>query len=342
MSPYLKSALTWLSVVLGLTVFFVLRYAMVQGVFTGAALVTPGGCRAIATSLKNPQDLQIDPAHDAIFVSALNRGAPNSDPHDGLYLLKLDDPAAPPVRLAGTPIDFHPDGFSLYRAPGGGETLMVIDHKPNGRHMVEIYGVDFSGEAPRLSQQFVVQSGAMVSPNDLAAVGENQFYLTNDHVTKEAFGRFGEDYLLWPHADVLLYNGGGFRIAAQRIAMPNGILARGALLYVTATNERRVIAFSREDFTGNLTEAGSLSIPARLDNLSADAAGNLIVAGEAKPGIAQVFRVRVGPDGVPLSYETIFSDDGHLLKSASAAAVYGGHLFIGSAEDSKMLECDVK
>jgi hypothetical protein len=342
-SPYAKSALTWLSVIAGLIVFFALRYAMVEGFFNSGTAITPEACRPIAAGLQGPQDFQIDPAHDAMFVSAINREAKQaySDPHDGLYLLKLDDPSAQPVRLAGTPIDFHPDGLSLYRDQGG-ETLMVIDHKPNGRHMVEIYSVDFSGNVPVLSQQSVVQSGAMVRPNDLAAVGQNQFYVTNDHVTREPLGRFAEDYLLWPHADVLLYNGMGFRIVTQRIAMPNGILAKGALLYVTATNERRVIAFNRQDFTGDITEAGSLSIPARLDNLSTDVAGNLIVAGEAKPGTAQIFRVHLGPDGVPVSYETLFSDDGHLLKSANSAGVYNGHLFIGSARDSKMLECDIK
>jgi hypothetical protein len=208
--------------------------------------------------------------------------------------------------------------------------------------MVEFYDIDFSGDAPKASQQSVVQSGAMVSPNDLAAVGENQFYVTNDHMTHDQLGRFAEDYLLWPHADVLLYNGMGFRIATQRIAGPAGILARGSYLYLAAANERRVLVFNREDFTGNLDQADSLSLPARLDKLSADAQGNLIVAGETKPGSAQVFRVRLGPDGKPLSYDTIFSDDGHLLKGASSAVVSNGHLFIGSSKDSKILACDIK
>ena len=52
----------------------------------------------------------------------------------------------------------------------------------------------------------------------------DQFYVTNDHVTQTALGRFAEDYLLWPHADVLFFNGTGFRIAVQRIAFPNGVL----------------------------------------------------------------------------------------------------------------------
>ncbi|HWC62285.1 MAG TPA: hypothetical protein VG501_01605 [Rhizomicrobium sp.] len=340
MSPYAKSALTWASVIAGLIVFFGIRYALVQGVFNSVAEITPGTCRPVAPGLKGPNDLLIDVAHNLLLIAA--RDGRNPDPHDGIYLLKLDDPAAPPQRLAGTPADFHPTGLSLYRDASGKETLMAIDDGPNGRKMVQFYGLDFSGEAPTASQESVVQSGAMVSPHDVAAVGENQFYVTNDHVTHDRLGRFAEDYLLWPHADVLLYNGMGFRIVTQRIAMPSGILARGAYLYLAAANERRVIALSREDFTGNLDEIGSLSIPARLNHLTADAQGDLIVAGETRPGSAQVFRVRLGPDGKPLSYETIFSDDGHLLKGASSAAVHDGHLFIGSAEDSKMLECDFK
>jgi arylesterase/paraoxonase len=343
MSPWAKAGLTWIAVVTLVAVFFALRYEMVRGAFTSLAAVSPGICRDIAIGVHGPEDFEIDAVHNVIFVSSLNREAApaNSDPHDGLYLLKLDDPAAPPTKLAGTPLDFHPHGISLFRDDNGGETLMVIDHKPGGRQMIEIYGVDFAAGTPKLSQQSAIQSGVLVSPNDLAAIAPDRFYVTNDHVSKTALGRFAEDYLLWPHADVLAYNGMGFRIAAQRIAFPNGVLARGGLLYVTAMNERQLLAFSRLDITGDLTPIGALSLPARLDNISMDAAGNLIVAGQGKPGSAQVFRVRLGPDGVPLNYETLFSDDGHRLDGASSAAVTGGHLFIGSARDSKMLECDM-
>ena len=89
------------------------------------------------------------------------------------------------------------------------------------------------------------------------------FYVTNDHVTRTALGRFAEDYLLWPHADLLYFNGTSFRISVQRIAFPNGVCVTpdGGHLYVAVTNERRLIAFSREPFFGNLTEIGSLSLP---------------------------------------------------------------------------------
>ncbi len=344
MRPLAKSALTLASVLAGLAVFFVIRHAMVQGFFTGVSPLSPGVCTAVANGLAGPEDFEIDAAHNAIFVSASNRtgATPNSAPKDGLYLLKLNAPSAPPVKLAGTPADFHPHGISLYRAPDGALTLMAINHRANGGQSIEIYDVLFDGETPRLSQQIATQGGLLVSPNDLAAVAPDKFYATNDHVTRTKLGRFAEDYLLWPHADVVVFNGMSTRIAVQRMALPNGILARGKYLYVTIMNERRLMAFSREDFTGNLTEIGSLSLPARPDNISADAQGNLIIAGQAKPGSAQVFRVKLGADGVPLSYDMLFSDDGTRLNGASVAAIQGGHLFIGSARDSKMLDCQIQ
>jgi hypothetical protein len=344
MRPLAKILLTWAAVIAAVAVFFAGRYEWVQGAFNRFEPVSPGICRAIAIGVHGPEDFEIDAPHNAIFVSSIDRqvARPNSDPHDGLYLLKLDDPAAAAVKLAGTPLDFHPHGINLYRDSDGRETLMVIDHKPSGRQMIETYAVSFDAGTPKLTSQSAIQSGVLVSPNDLAAITPDKFYVTNDHVTKGALGRFAEDYLLWPHADVLAYNGMGFRIATQRIALPNGVLAKGGFLYVTAMNERRVLAFTREDFTGDLTGIGALSLPARLDNISMDAAGDLIIAGQGKPGSAQVFRVRLGPDGVPQSYQTIFSDDGHALNGASSAAIYGGHLFIGSARDGKMLDCDTK
>jgi hypothetical protein len=336
--------LTWLAVLAALAVFFTGRYEIVQGAFNRVAEVLPGACRAIATGIHGPEDFEIDASHDALIISSLNRQAPrpNSDPHDGLYLLKLSDPAAAPQKLSGTPLDFHPHGISLTHDENGAETLMVIDHKPTGRQMIEIYALNFDGATPKLSQQTAIQGGLMVSPNDLAAVAPDKFYVTNDHVTTGALGRFAEDYLLWPHADVMAFNGQSFRIATQRIAFPNGVLANKDLLYVSAMNERRLLAFRQNEFTGDLTAIGGLSIPARLDNINRDSAGDLIVAGQARPGTAQVYRVRLDRDGLPQSYQLIFSDDGHLLAGASSANIYNGHLFIGSARDNKMLDCDIR
>ncbi len=338
MSPWTKSGLTWLAALCLLALFFVVRYQMVQGRFQSVASVKPAVCRAIASGLPGVQDLAVDNVRGLLLISARNPANPGAS--DGIYSVKLSDAAARPVRLKGAPPDFHPGGMDLYRGPDGADQLMVIDHKNNGVTMLEGFGLSAAGDM--LSPQTTVRSGQLVGPADLAMIGPNAFYLANDHVTKGWLGRFAEDYLLWPHADILAFNGVGFRIAMQRIAAPSGVAARTRFLYATAMNGRKLLAFSREDFTGNLIEIGSLSMPARLDKVSLDPAGNLIVAGQPRPGAAQVYRVSVGADGVPQGIETLFSDDGKLLKGAGSAVVAGGHLFIGSPSDSKILDCTAK
>lgn len=354
MRPLYQSLLTALAVCCAVALFFTWRWSMAAGVFNTLPQVSPGACRVIA-NLQGPEDFEIDAAHNLLFVSSSNRRHPG--PGDGIYAVRLDEANGSPLRLAGTPADFHPHGISLYHAPGGGDALTVVDHKASGFQTVEIFTISYDGATPRLTPQSAIGGGLLVSPNDVFAVAPDHFYVTNDHVTKSAFGRFAEDYLLWAHSDLVYFNGSYLKIAVQRIAFPNGVLVSpdGRHLYVTATNERRLIAFSREDFTGNLEEIGSLSLPARLDNITMDAAGDLIIAGHPSllkvnafradarlPSPSAVFRVHLDAKGAPQSYDTIYANDGHEIGASSSAAVWNGHLIIGSVLDDKVLECPMK
>ena len=281
MRPLHKSALTFLTVGCLLALFLAARWMFEAGVFTSVTPVSPGTCRLLA-ALPGPEDFQIDAPHNAIFVSSADRRHPG--PRDGIYLLKLDDPSAPPQQMASPTRDFHPAGISLYRAPDGSETLMAINHQSGGGWSVEIFTITFPGGVPTLNPQSSIAGGLLVSPHDVFAAAPDHFYLTNDHVTKTALGRFAEDDLIWPHADLLYFDGMSFRIAVQRLAAPNGVLVApdGRHLYVTTASDRRVIALSREHFTGNLTEIGSLSLPAQPGNMSMDGQGNLIIAGRTQ------------------------------------------------------------
>jgi arylesterase/paraoxonase len=355
MSPYAKSALTFLGAGVAVAVFFVVHWVIVAGVFNHFDPVAPGVCTVLA-SVPGSEDFEIDATHQVMFISSTDRHAAKPAAGDGIYFMKLGAPGALPVKLAGTPADFHPHGISLYQGPGG-EALFAVNHRANGGQSIEIFSVAFNGDTPTLTSTASIAGGLLVSPNDVFAVSPTQFYVTNDHVTKTALGRFAEDDLLWPHADLLYFNGMGFRIAVQRIAFPNGVFVTpdGRHLYVTATNERRLIAFSRDIFLGDLAEIGALSIPARLDNISMAANGDLVIAGHpslvkvhdfqrdaAKPSPSAVFRVHLDANGAPKSYDTIYANDGGEIGASSSAAIRGGHLFIGSVLDKKLLDCNIK
>jgi arylesterase len=322
-SGYAKSGLTLLGVVVVVGFVFLLRYAMVDGFLDSISPVLPV-CRVLAGGA---EDLDMD--GDRIFVSAA----------DGVSSFKLNDPV--PRKLAGNPPDLHSLGISLYRNIEGKRTLAAVARSAAGRYGVITYALS-ADDTPALSQQLMVQGGLLVSPTDLAAVAPDRFYMANDHVSTNGLMRFAESALLWPHADVLLFNGRGLRIAVQRVAAAHGLLATpdSRFLYAATYNDRRVLAFGIENFTGNLTELGSLALPARLEKITADASGNLIVAGRTKPGSAQIFRVYRGRDGVPLRYETLFSDEGQSASAANAAVLRGGHLIV--AGEKKLLDCAVK
>lgn len=343
----LRRALLTLAVVAAVgIVYFALRLATVDGVFGSYPQVSPGACREIARGVRGPEDMEVDAAHNVLLISSgLRHGAaPDYDPRDGIYMLKLDALTAPAVKLASGLRDFHPHGINLYHAPDGTETLLAVNHRASGRQAVELFSLSYEGGVPRLVQQSTIEGGLLVSPNDLAAYAPGRFYVANDHGTRGALGRFAEDWLLLPLANLLDFNGQSLGVAVSRIAFANGVLATpdGHFVYVTSFNDRRLLAFRREPFLGSLTEIGALAIPAKLDNISMDAGGNLIIAGRGKPAGAQVFRVTRGKDGVPTGYETIFSDDGRRITRASSGVVWNRHLFIGSSRDDKVLDCAIE
>ncbi|MGH6828448.1 MAG: hypothetical protein ACREFW_06030 [Rhizomicrobium sp.] len=353
-----RSAATLLAVILVLVLFFGLRWTVMAGVFAGMDPVSPGPCRAIA-GLEGPGDFAVDAPHDTIIVAATDRRAlaARPDPRDGLYALKLSAPgSAAPIRLSGTPKDAHLQGISLLHGPGGQEVLMAVNHPRPGIQEVEIFSLTYERGAPKLTPRSNVAGGLLVSAHDVAAAAPDRFYVTNDHVTKSAAGRFAENYLLWPHSDLLYFNGTSFRISLQGLTFPSGVFvtADGGHLYVSVANQRRIIGFSREPFFGTLTEIGSLDLPARPDMISADRDGRLIVAARpsllgdrqfqddaSKPSPSEVFRVTLDRSGAPDRYETIFANDGSAIGAASSAAVAGKLLLIGSALDDKMLACRI-
>jgi arylesterase/paraoxonase len=330
--------LTLAVIVGGCAVYFSVRLAIVEGWFAGAPAVSPAVCRAIAPGLGGLRDMEVDAAHNAMLISAAGAAA---DSPGGIYWLKLEARSAAPVKVQTGLRDFHPGGIALYRGADGAETLYAINRRARGRPAIEIFALSYADGVPKLTQQSSIESGQLVSPHDLAVAGPERFYVTNDHGSNNRLGRFAEDWLLLPFADLLSFNGQTFRAAVTRIASASGVLATpdGQYLYVSAANDRRLLAFRREPFLGTLTEIGSLAIPAKPGNIGVDGGGNLIVAGAAGAG-SQVFRVSRGKDGVPRGYQTIFSDDGGRMARAGSAAVWNHHLFVGSPD--KILDCAMK
>ncbi|MBL6852089.1 MAG: SMP-30/gluconolactonase/LRE family protein [Alphaproteobacteria bacterium] len=355
MKPVARAAITAGSVVLVGLLALGARTLTAYGVFTDVTPEFAGTCKPIPTA-NGPEDIAIDEPSGLVFISALDRRAKvagHPSKHDGLYVFKLADATPHPVKLAGTPSDFHPHGISLVRTPDGGLTLMAINHLSDGTHSIEIFDVAVKNGEAKLTSVGNIAGEQLVSPNAIAALDRDRFYVVNDHGSTTDLGRSLDDYFVLPRANVLYFNGTLFREVARGLAFPSGVVLSPdqKFLYVGEAWNRRVTAFNRQPLSGTLDEAGSVAIPANVDNLRMDAKGQLWAGARPKalaqaafradpnqPAPSQVFRIALA-NGIPQSATAVYTDLGHGIGGASVGAVSGHRMFIGSPLDNHILDC---
>jgi arylesterase / paraoxonase len=319
-----------------------------HGVFTTVRPAFSGTCRTIAVG--GPGDIAVDAKDKIAFISASGRALSSKD---GLYSYAYDRPDAAPVRLAGTPKRFHPGGISLYRATDGSLTLMAINHPDAAESFVDIFTVKVANGVATLSEIGSIAGDVLTDPSALAATGDDSFYIVNRHASRSNLGRWLDDVLVLPRAEILYFDGMKFRAVTGRLNSPGGaaLSADGRYLYVTEYYPRMLVTLERNQFSGQLEPVGSLAIPSGLEEVDVAADGSLWIGAEpkafaadafrrdaSKPAPSQVFRVTV-TNGVPQSASVVYANRGEQIGAASVGAAADGHLLIGSSLDDKMLDC---
>jgi arylesterase / paraoxonase len=300
-----------------------------------------------------PEDIAIDNSSGVAYVSSFDRRA---------YLSrnKLLQGAIFSYALAGKPvlknlteslkIPFYPHGISFFRSADGKKFLFAINHQAD-KNLVEIFDVTGNG----LVHRETVGGELLISPNDIAAVGPRQFYVTNDHGSRSKFTRTLEDYLQLSHASVAYYDGKSVRIVAGGLSYANGIWpsADGKLLYVTATTGRKFYVYNRAA-DGGLTPFSQLELNSSADNIDVDENGVIRVAShpklltftkhadnETKKSPSQILVVfRDGKGGY--AFKETYLNLGEEVSGASVAAGYRDRLLIGNVFETFFLDCTVK
>lgn len=346
----LQRALITAAAVLVIAVFYATwRMLDSHGVFTTVTEGDDFGACRMVKSPTGPEDIVFD--GNLAIVSAMDRAEGKAAASDGLYLYDPAKPDAGLTKLPGTSADFHPHGISLYRAPDGSRTLYAINHRRNGTSTIDIFQLD--GSPPVLKEIGAIESGLLVSPNAIAAVDDQRFYVVNDHIGKTAISRWLDDTFALPRSDVLYFDGSKFLEVAKQLNFPNGAVlsADGSHLYVTEAYARQLATFERNPFSGQLTQVNTLAIPSNLDNLRLGPGGDLWIgshpnayamaayrADPKKSAPSVIYRVTL-KDGIPQAAVPVYSNLGEEISGASVGAVANGHLLIGSAYGEKILDC---
>jgi len=348
-------------------------------------------CHAIP-GLPGTEDIVVDQRSSLAYLSSLDRRAiagrrapAARDGHVG-HLFRLDLKQARPAPVDVTPVSlradhgFAPHGLSLLPGPDGTALLFVINHRrrlgPDAHpdaakpiHSIEVVELPDGTDQPWLVRR-TIHDPSLTSPNDIAAVGEDEFYVTNEQ---------GAGGALWTALAALFgLNGGsvvhfkGSRPSQPVLPLPlaNGIAVDpgAALMHVVTSGDGVPRSFRWQTGHPATARAPLRAVPlgSRADNIDVDpGTGDLIVAAHSSvPRLiahalgrerapSPIIEIRRGTGGLPEGRPTeILVSDGDEsrpsgIAAASVAAVYrppggGRRLIVGAIVSDRILVCDEK
>jgi arylesterase/paraoxonase len=328
-------------------VFLVGRIIWGNGVFSSAPTGFVGSCR-LAAAVPGVEDIEV--VNGTAFVAVGSARAP--DQRDGIYVQAEDGKL---TKLAGAPKDFHPRGIGSYRSPDGtGIFLMAVNRRTSGRFSIDSFEVTNPKTNPALVALGTIEGGLLSDPQDVAAAGPGAFYVSNNNA-RQSLVKGLASWGVLPGSNILYFNGMVFKSVGEDLYGARGLVLApdGNHLLVASLTSRSLKSFSRDPFSGNLTEAGSLTLAAAPDKISLDSFGNIWVAGHAnllswrafaadpaKRTSSQIFRVSL-LSGAPQEAAQVYGNDGQEIAAAGIGASTGKRLLIGSSLDDKLLDCTV-
>ncbi len=287
------------------------------------------------------EDLDYDPDSGTVFLSSHDRRDPSST--GALFSL---DPVTHEVRDLTGHLDlpeFRPHGISFLNF-NGSKYLFVISHRDTKNVIMKFR---FLNDSLQLENSY--SSTDFSSPNDLLAVGENAFFLTNDHGTVKGWRKTVSDYLQLPVGNVVYYDGMRSGIVLEKIAYPNGIALFRDKIYVASTLGNYIGVYNHVSANYQLEKEKTLKVPDAPDNLMvygdriyyASHPKLLAFAGHAgNAGKRSPSSVYYLENDAP---RLVFMDTGDQLSGASTALPVPDssgniQLYIGSVFESRILK----
>ena len=355
-----KRSIRLLSILLTLALcLYMATLLPLTGWFEKLEPASPGVCVRLAGPV-GAEDFAIDWQKRRAYVSSADRlGVEQGKRPDGdIYMLDFSGNSPKLTPLKVWPDDsFFPHGLDFFVDWDGTRRLFVVNHGADGRsHTIELFDAEEDGT---LRHVRTIGSSALTSPNDVAAVSSEQFYVTNDPFDVPVFERV-LNYLGVPTGNVAYYNDGVVRPVADNLRFPNGITRSpdGQWLLVAESLGRTITVFQRNPFTGQLSKRRNIDVKMAPDNMIVLPDGTTVVAGHPRPlaylshakapqeRASPSMIVRLEPTQLPYpaperrSLPLPYVNDGSQFSAASVGFVDQlNRLFAGSVYERGVLMC---
>lgn len=344
-----------LGVLLVIGGLIVLRLAIANGAFATVRAQNIAGCSSLALP-GSAADLELDRSSGILYLSVGDRRALDDKASAAGTVLKLDlnDPAARPLpATTGDPPGFRPAGISLWAHPDEPRRLFVVNHGRDAQgdvgKSVELYEEE---DDHLFHHRRAVVDEAFVNPDDVAAVGPNQFYLTNHGGAGNALTRAVEAVIRPGWSKVIYYDGFHTSVAVSDRSFASGVTvsADGLRLYLAEAGAQEILIFDRDTETGSLYWSGLIAVAGAPDKLDVGEDGALWAAVEPNtwarerslssnataPTVILKFAAPVNGFSKP---QTIYANAGNDFSSGSVAVAHKGQLIAGSVSEKRILRC---
>ena len=307
------------------------------------------------------EDIVIDRDTGLVMISSMNRFdryVKNQIPADGIYGFHLEKDGSTSAKQLillshDAPAEFHPHGIHFWKGITDEglvqKRLFVVNHRSDIDKAVEVFRVS---EDLKLHHLKTITSPEIYSPNDLAAVGPNSFYLSNDHGRGKGLIKSLEELLFLPRSNVIFYDGNKAKVVARRQVFANGmaVSSDNKTIYLANPPAHKISVFKRME-DNNLRKTKTFKLSSAPDNIDIASDGSLWTGAHArlfdyisyrgkKRETAPSHVVRIDP-ATGESKTILYTDRGE-LSASSTAATYAGRLLVGSVYEGAVLNCPIR
>ena len=247
-------------------------------------------------AILGPEDVTIDQSAKVAYVSSQDRRAAewllwgllrqrtvDWTQRGCIYKLDLNSPRTAAFRMtddlaAGE--DFHPAGIDFRACGNGCDRLFVVNWPAPQEFSIEVFEI----HDDTLHRVETATSEKLTLPNDIVAINDHQFYVTNS-ASLTPWLRSLEAVLRLPAGNVLFHDleTGEWKEVASGIPYANGVAIDRLRnrLYVASTASSKVLAFPWDASAPSKRLSGRQEIPLRFcpDNLAWEDENGLWAAG---------------------------------------------------------------
>ncbi len=297
--------------------------------------IAPGQCQRVA-GVPGAEDIAIDPVRGIAYLSSFNSDTA------GIYTLDLTSPDTKPQLVYRREEGFLPLGLSLLDSTDP-QRLFVVNRATSE---IEWFDIVPAGLIPAGR----TASPDLPYPNNVVALGPEEFYATSTHASApNSVMRWLETLFRIGSGSVVHFANGSSQPVATDIPYANGIAfdQQTSTMYVGSISSWEVLVYERHA-DGTLTHTRSLPLPGGVDNLTITTEGILAalhpkafealahLSGSSPTAPSRVVRFQPDRDS-PVT--TLLEDPGPLLSAAAVAATWRNQLLVGPVRDSHFLRC---